>query len=138
VIANIPTWIEKAAHNAVEKYELSDNGTIETTFTFNKGAFDGPVKSYHPRGFVKDESNALWGMRFVWPIKADYRIIYLNADYTQTVVGRQQRDYAWIMARKPAIPEADYQRLLALLGQQGYDIGLVKKVPQNWPREQSP
>jgi apolipoprotein D and lipocalin family protein len=138
VIANIPTWIEKGAHNAVEKYELADDGTIATTFTFNKDAVDGPLKSYHPRGFIKDESNALWGMRFIWPIKADYRIIYLNADYSQTVIGRRQRDYVWIMARTPAIPEADYQRLLALLVTQGYDIGLVQKVPQSWPAEPSP
>ena len=34
-----------------------------------------------PRGFVVDRaSNAVWGMQFVWPIKADYRIAYLSED----------------------------------------------------------
>jgi len=27
-------------------------------------------------------------MRFIWPIKADYRIVYLDEDYTQTVIAR--------------------------------------------------
>ena len=126
VIANIPTFIEKDAHNAVESYRLAADGTIETTFTFRAGGFDGEPKRYTPRGFVRDRtSNAVWGMQFIWPIKADYRIAYLSPDYTQTVIGREQRDYVWIMARRPQIPEADYQRLLQFLAGQGYDLSLI-------------
>ena len=55
VIANIPTTIEKDAYNAVESYRLAEDGTIETTFTFNKGGFDGPLKTYHPRGYIQDK-----------------------------------------------------------------------------------
>ena len=133
VIANIPTFIEKGAHNAIESYRLDDDGSIATTFTFREDGFDGKQKTYTPRGFVQDtESNAIWGMRFIWPLKGDYRIVYLDEDYTQTVVGRQKRDYVWIMARSPAIPDADYQRILALLAEQGYDTTKIEKVPQRW------
>ncbi|WP_300495567.1 lipocalin family protein [uncultured Methylophaga sp.] len=133
VIANIPTFIEKGAHNAVESYELNEDGTIATTFTFNKGSFDGELKQYHPKGFIlDDESNAVWGMQFIWPIKADYRIVYINDDYTQTIIGREKRDYVWIMARTPQIPEQDYLQMLKLLAEQGYDISQIKKVPQQW------
>ena len=38
VIANIPTFIEKGAHNAVESYRLDKDGTIATTFTFRAGS----------------------------------------------------------------------------------------------------
>jgi len=86
VIANIPTFLEKDAYNPVETYRLDDDGTIATTFTFNQGSLDGEKKNYHPRGFVQDsESNAIWGMQFIWPIKADYRIVYLDGDYQKTV-----------------------------------------------------
>jgi len=131
VIASIPTFIEKGAHNAVESYRLAADGTIETTFTFRAGAFDGPPKRYTPRGFVIDrESNAVWGMQFIWPIKADYRIIYVAADYSQTVIGREARDYVWIMARTPEIPAADYARLVERIALQGYDTSRIRKVPQ--------
>ena len=133
VIASIPTFIEEGAHNAVETYRLDGDGTIATTFTFRAGAFDGEVKRYNPRGFVLDtNTNALWGMRFVWPIKADYRITYLADDYSQTIISRQRRDYVWIMARTPKIAEADYQRLLKIVAIQGYDINKVRRVPQQW------
>ncbi len=135
VIANIPTFIEKGAHNAVESYQLDADGTIATTFTFRDGSFDGETKRYTPRGYVLDrQSNAVWGMQFIWPIKADYRIAYLSEDYGQTVIGRERRDYLWIMARTPQIPEADYQRLLKFVAEQGYDVARVQKVPQQWKK----
>ena len=82
VIANIPTFLEKGAHNAVETYQLDDDGSIATTFKFRKDAFDGKLKEYNPRGFIVDtDTNALWGMRFIWPFKGDYRIVYLDDDY---------------------------------------------------------
>ena len=133
VIGNIPTYIEREAFNAVESYALDTDGSIATTFEFRKGAFDGPLKTYCPRGFVLDtRSNAVWGMRFVWPIKADYRIVYVSEDYQHTIVGREKRDYVWIMARTPEIADADYQNLLKVVAAQGYDVAKVRKVPQSW------
>jgi apolipoprotein D and lipocalin family protein len=133
VIANIPTWIEEGAHNAVESYRLDKDGTIATTFTFRKGAFDGPVKKYTPRGFVVEGTgNAVWGMRFIWPFKAEYLITYLNGEYTRTVIGRTKRDYVWIMARSPAISDEEYATIAAYLAAQGYDIAKLQKVPQRW------
>lgn len=133
VIANIPTFLEKGAHNAVEAYRLNDDGTIATTFTYRKGGVNGKRKEYNPRGFVLDDAtNARWGMRFVWPVKADYRIVWLDDEYTQTVIGRKDRDYVWIMARTPTIPDEDYERLVAFVGSLGYDVTQIRRVPQEW------
>jgi apolipoprotein D and lipocalin family protein len=133
VIANIPTFVEKGAHNAIESYELDADGSIATTFTFRKDSFDGKAKKYTPRGFVRNtESNAEWGMQFVWPIKSDYRIIWLNEDYSHTVIGRNKRDYVWIMARTPQISETDYARMVAFIAAAGYDTSQLVRVPQSW------
>ena len=133
VIANIPTFIEKGAHNAIESYAMNEDGSIATTFTFYQDGFDGEKKVYNPTGFVRDtDSNAIWGMQFIWPFKADYRIVYLDADYTTTVIGRNARDYVWIMARTPMIDDTDYNMLVSLIAQQGYDISKLQRVPQQW------
>ena len=130
VIASIPTFIEKDAFNAIESYQLDDDGTVATTFKFNKGSLDGPLKQYNPRGFIRDkQSNAVWDMQFVWPFKAEYRIIFLSEDYSQTVIGRTKRDYVWIMARKNTIPKADYEKILKFLLDQDYNINDIRKVP---------
>jgi apolipoprotein D and lipocalin family protein len=133
VIANIPTSAEEGAHNAVESYRLDDDGTIATTFTFRDGSFDGPERVMRPRGFVRDRnSNAVWGMQFFWPIKAEYLIAHVDADYTETIIARSRRDYVWIMARTPQIPEADYERLRRKVADLGYDTAQLQKVPQRW------
>ena len=130
VIASIPTFIEKDAFNAVESYRLDDDGTVATTFKFNKGSLDGPIKEYNPRGFIRDkQSNAVWGMQFIWPFKAEYRIIYLSEDYSQTVIGRTKRDYVWIMARSNTIPSVDYGKIIKFLQAQEYNISDIRKVP---------
>lgn len=136
VIANIPTFIEKGAHNAVESYALNQDGTIATTFSFRADGFDGEKTVYRPTGFIRDEnSNAVWGMQFIWPIKADYRIVYVDNDYKHTIIGRLKRDYVWIMARTPQISEATYNKLTAIVKQEGYDTSQIKRVPQSWPEQ---
>jgi apolipoprotein D and lipocalin family protein len=76
-------------------------------------------------------------MQFLWPFKADYRIVFVNGDYTQTIIGRLKRDYVWIMARTPIISEEDYQDLLKMIAAQGYDLSQIQKVPQRWEDIQS-
>lgn len=133
VIAHIPTFLEDEAYNAVERYALDEDGTIATTFTFLEGGFDGEEKRYEPRGFIRDtESNAVWGMRFVWPIKADYRVMYLDDNYRITIIGRNQRDFVWLMARTPQISDAEYSHALELIEAAGYSLDGLRKVPQRW------
>jgi apolipoprotein D and lipocalin family protein len=130
VIASIPTFIEKDAFNAMESYQLEDDGTVATTYKFNKGSPDGPLKEYRPRGFIQDtETNAVWGMQFVWPFKAEYRIIFLSKDYSITVIGRSKRDYVWIMARENSIPKDDFEKILKFLRDQNYDTNGLRLIP---------
>ncbi len=136
VVANIPTFIETDAYNAIETYAMNDDGSIATTFTFHDGSPDGELKKYEPTGFIVDEqSNALWDMQFIWPFKAEYRVIYLDADYQTTIIGRTKRDYVWLMSRQSKIEDSSYASLLTFLEEQGYDINKVQKVPQVWSRE---
>jgi len=46
---------------------------------------------------------------FVW---GDYWIIALDPDYQWSLVGAPNRDYLWILARKPTLEASQVQRLL--------------------------
>lgn len=134
VIAFVPTFIDKDGYNQVENYRLADDGTIATTFTFRDGGFDGKPKKYQPKGYVIDGSNnAEWGMQFIWPFKGEYLISELADDYSTVVIARTKRDLVWLLARKPDMSEADYQRHLARIAAMGYDLSKIKRVPQRWP-----
>jgi apolipoprotein D and lipocalin family protein len=132
----IPFFSEEGAHNGLESYRLTDEGVIETTYTFHKGAFDGPEKRLTPKGWVhNEETNAEWRMQFLWPFKAAYLIVYLDEDYQRTIIGVPNRKYVWIMSRDPELSDADYQELLDYAAGVGYDREKVEHVPQQWPAE---
>ncbi len=133
VIACIPTFIEKDMFNATETYRRASNGTIETTFTFTKGGFSGPRKTYRPTGFIDNtDTNAVWGMQFIWPIKADFRIVYLDANYQRTVIAREKRDYVWLMSRDPILSEEEYGGFVQFIVSLGYSENQLRRVPQKW------
>jgi apolipoprotein D and lipocalin family protein len=71
-------------------------------------------------------------MQFVWPIKADYRIAWLDGDYSRTVIARNKRDFVWILAREPSISKQDYAELVDYIASLGYDVSKIRKVPQQW------
>ena len=131
VIAAIPTFLEKGAHNAKDSYRLAPDGTIATVYSHNVDGFTGPLKTYSSTGYVLDKkTNAVWGQQYIWPIKADYRISYLSSDYQHVVVTRDKRDYVWIMSRTPTISEAEYQRMVDVVAREGYDASKLQRVPQ--------
>jgi apolipoprotein D and lipocalin family protein len=136
VIANIPTFLEEGAHNALEQYALNEDGTVATTFSFNKDNFQGQRKTYTATGFVDPENTSQWKMQFLWPFKAEFIIAYLSPDYEHTIIARTSRDYVWIMARTPVISEQAYQQLIQISRELGYDINKIQKVPQKWLRSE--
>jgi apolipoprotein D and lipocalin family protein len=43
------------------------------------------------------------------------------------------RSYIWIMSRTPDISDVEYQRLLTIAAQAGYDTARIQRIPQRWP-----
>ena len=130
VVANIPTFIEKGAHNAIESYVMNKDGSIATTFRFNQDAFNGELNIYNPTGYVSKNSNSEWGMQFIWPFKAEYIIAYLSDDYQHTIIARSARDYLWVMSRSPVLDDRVFQSLLQRCVDMGYPREQIQKVPQ--------
>ena len=127
VIASIPTPFERDAFNAIEEYTWLGDGKVGTRFTYNKGGFDGPVKVTNTTGFVSGDDAAIWGMQFVWPFKADYRIAHVDDAYSVTIVAREKRDFVWLMSRSPEMSDAAYAEHVQQIADLGYDVsGLVR------------
>lgn len=132
VIAHIPSWPERDAYDAVESYRLSPDHRILTTFTYRNGSFDAPPETMRPVGsVVPGTRNAVWGMQFVWPIKAEYVIVDLAPDYSRAIIGRSKRDYVWLMARSPILPDSELQAAIARIKSLGYDVSRLRMVPQS-------
>ena len=131
-----PILVDKGAHNAIEHYRLDADEKIQTTYQFRDGGFDGKVKTYTPVGWVHDDAtNAEWRMQFIWPFRAEYIILHVDEDYTETIIAHPNRKYAWIMLRSREVDDTDYERLIGKLEAVGYDREIIQQLPQDWTDE---
>lgn len=131
VIAATPTIMDATAHNAVERYTMVDSG-VEITYSFNKDSLKGEQKTYKSTGKIKNPGiNSDWNISFIWPFIADYQVIYLEEDYSVTVIGHPSKDYVWIMARKKSINDQQYSDIIFYLQSLGFDIGKIRMIPHN-------
>merc|ERR1712138_169889 len=79
-----------------------------------------------------------WKVSPVWPVKMPYPIIELDEkDYSYCVIGYPNRDYCWIMARKPVMEEKLYKDITSkLIEKHQYDLDGLRKVPQIWTKDE--
>lgn len=134
VVGHIPASVEAKAFNAVESYELDEDGrTIHITYRFREGAFDGSETTLEPVGYIEDvKTKAEWTVQFMWPFWTEYLVTYLDADYSTTIIGRTARDYVWVMSRTPDVSDARYAELVEEVARQGYDTAKLRRVPHRW------
>lgn len=140
------TWYEIARYP--NKFQKKCVGNVTATYTLKSDTTmevlnrclekDGTITNAKGKAKVEDEAtNAKLEVRFapaflsflpfVW---ADYWVIDLATDYSYSVVGTPDRDYFWILSRKPEMSDALYQEILRRGEQQGFNPAKVVKTPQ--------
>jgi apolipoprotein D and lipocalin family protein len=131
VISNIPTFIEKNAYNAIEKYTWNEKeDRIDVDFSFNKGSFTGEKKEYPQKAFIYNKkTNAEWRIQPFWPLKFAYLVVDVAPDYSWTIIGVPNREHVWIMARTPTLPQETYDMLVAKVKENLFDVSKLEKVP---------
>jgi len=134
VHSGLLTSLEKDIYNAVESYKLDAKGRVRTTYRFRKNGFDGPLKTYHPTGFIhNEETQAEWRMQFIWPFRLPYYIVHLDSDYQVTAVGSRNRKYIWFMSRTPEPADELMKDAYKTARAKGYDLSGIVTVPHQWP-----
>lgn len=129
VLGATPTLFDREAYNAVEIYQRAPKG-IDITYRFNKGGPDGDLKTYNQKASIDNPGiNTDWTVTVQWPIKFDYKVIYLEEDYSITVIGHPNRELVWIMAREPRIPDEVYSDIILYLQDLGFQIGKIRRIP---------
>ncbi len=72
-------------------------------------------------------------MQWIWPIKADYRIAYLDTNYEFAIIGRNKRDYLWVMSRTPNIENTKLEELIDIAVSLGYERTKIKLTSWQQP-----
>jgi len=131
VIANIPYFLEKGKVATYDTYALRTDGRMDNTFTFRKGSFAAPEKSWHGVAWVVNrDSNAEWRVRFIWPFRSTYLVLELDPEYRWAVVATPGHKLLWVLARERHLDEGTYAEILNRIAAQGYDTNRLHWVPQ--------
>ena len=128
-IARFPHRFQEGCHATTATYTMKPDGEIEVINRCRKDSVQGPEKKATGRARVVDpHSNAKLEVTFFWPFWGDYWIIDLDEKYEYAVVGHPSRDYLWILARKPALPEPTYDAILSRLVQHNYETARLLRT----------
>jgi apolipoprotein D and lipocalin family protein len=70
-------------------------------------------------------------LSFLPMVWGDYHIIELGTSYDYAVVGAPNREYLWILARRPDVDPVLYRRLLDRAREQGFDVSALIRTVHN-------
>lgn len=126
VLADVATPFDRDAFDPLETYRMKGDGVVETVYSYREDSASGPLRERHLKAFVSEESNAVWAMQIFWPVKAEYRVVFIDPNYETTIVGRTKRDFVWIMARDPSISSETFDFLLTKTKAMGYDLSKLR------------
>lgn len=128
-IAAFPQSFQKGCSCTSAEYSLRPDGDIKVKNTCLK---EGKNKTAIGKAVVKDKTtNAKLSVTFFWPFSGKYWIIALAPDYSYAVVGHPNRDYLWILSRKPVMDEQTYRMLVVTAANKGFDVRKLVKTDQS-------
>jgi len=133
-IVRLPHYFERGLDYVQAEYTLKPDGMIQVV---NSGQRNGEKRRIVGKAKLKDpKALPLKGelrVSFFGPFYSDYRIIELGQDYSYAVVTGSNRDYLWILSRRPVMPKEQLQTILDRLKKLGFKIELLE-----YPRHGQP
>ena len=134
-IARLPNRFESQCASDVEARYRREPAGIQVLNRCRKA--DGGISESNGHAkIVAGSQNAKLRVTFFWPFYGDYWILALDPDYTEVLVGAPSRKFAWVLSRRPDMPEDRLASLLARAQALGFDSSAFLKTAQLKPLAQ--
>lgn len=121
-IARLDHSFERGLERVTAQYSLQDDGGVKVVnrgFNVEKQQWDEALgKAY----FVGNEDSGHLKVSFFGPFYASYVIFALDRQgYQYAMITGPNRDYMWILARQPSLPEQALNALVKQAKSKGFD-----------------
>ena len=121
-IARFDHSFERGLSEVTATYSMREDGgvrVINKGYSQKKGEWDeAEGKAY----FVSNSSTGHLKVSFFGPFYASYVIMALDKEkYEYALITGPDKDYLWILARKPSLPKKTVDMLIAIAEKAGYD-----------------
>jgi apolipoprotein D and lipocalin family protein len=125
-IASIPVRQQRGCSCTTAEYSLLEEGVVRVVNACRKP--DGEDRVEGKAFVVPNSNNAKLRVQFFWPFRGDYWVIDLAEDYSYAVVGTPSREYCWILARSPRMPDDTLALLKSRLEANGFTTARMQKT----------
>ena len=136
-IAKLPRATQSGCTGTVAVYRLNSKSELDVYSECREGALDGPVRRMAARAVVTDPDEPAKLSLDFGGFFGDYWIVDIDPEYRFAAIGHPSRDYLWILARSPAIPEPDFAELTERVRAKGFDVNRLERTLQT-PDGESP
>ena len=138
-IARLDHRFERGMTDITANYSLRDDGGVKVVnrgFKTDKGEWeDAEGKAF----FVGEPDVGQLKVSFFGPFYGGYNILELDADnYQYALVAGPDRDFLWILARSPELPEATLQMLVDKAKSLDFPVDELIYVTHERSDEQAP
>jgi apolipoprotein D and lipocalin family protein len=125
---------ERGLTNVTATYTLRDDGTVDV---LNRGFDRARCRWEEAQGRARFQGRkdvASLSVTFSWPFAGAYHIFELDKEnYQFAVVSGPSRDYLWILARSPHMPQEQIEPLVRKVRELGFPVGELIRVDHSDP-----
>ena len=130
-IARLDHSFERGLEQVTADYRLRDDGAVEV---INRGLDAETGEWQQAEGvaqFVGPASEAHLKVSFFGPFYGSYVVFSLGEDYDYAFVSGYNRDYLWLLARTPSVPDALKEQFVGQAKALGFDADALIWVDQS-------
>jgi apolipoprotein D and lipocalin family protein len=124
---------ERGLTNVSATYAVQKDGSVSV---LNRGFDRKNCRWKEANGtaqFLGDPKTGSLAVTFFWPFAGGYHVFDLDKDYQWSMVSGPTRDYLWILARRPDLPQQQRMRLVAEAKRLGFPVSELILVDQSKP-----
>ncbi|WP_416137886.1 lipocalin family protein [Halomonas sp. HK25] len=129
-IARLDHSFERGLDCVTADYSLRDDGGVRV---LNRGVklAEGEANEAEGRAyFIGDEDVGRLKVSFFGPFYGGYNVLALDDDYQWSLVAGPDRDYLWILARSPILPDDTYRDLVERAERMAFPVEELIEVDQ--------
>lgn len=131
-IARLDHKFEDGLSHVTAEYSLREDGGIKVKNIGYSAADDRWQEAEGKAYFVEDATTAHLKVSFQWPFYSSYVVFQLDDNYEYAYVTGNNRDYLWLLSRKPDVDAAvlaDFKATAAARGFSLEDLIMVNQIP---------
>ena len=121
-IARMDNRFERGLYNVTATYSNNPNGTIKVDNRGYKLSDEEWKSAIGKAKFVEDPDLGYLKVAFFGPFYASYVVYELGDDYDYAFVTGMKKDFLWLLARTPTVPESLVDQFREQAIADGYDM----------------